>query len=388
VSKHTPYYLFPLLCSGLPAEADILSQRYDYSYQYYQEDKDRIQVQAHYLRGDVAWDSGTSLRFQWLSDAISGASPTGVMPGNAQPFLSNVEDTRTGILTALAQQWGEHRVELELSRSEEDDYQSNGLALSDTLELNQKNTSLSFGFNCLDDTVQVPGQSDQAKHSYDLFAGVTQIIDKNTLLTANLTIGYAEGYLNDPYKVVQRDEIVLVPDGSGGFTSIPVVNIYPENRPDRRLREVFQLEGRRFFDSVHGALNAVLRLSHDDYGILSETVHLEWRQEISERWQCIPFLRYHHQSAADFFMTTLNGLPTGTGSQTPRGASPNYSADYRLSSLDAISMGLRMRYEITDQLSATASYERYTMAGAGSASSSSASYPDADIWTFGLTAQF
>lgn len=388
MSKHPHYYLLPLLCSGLPAEADILAQRYDYSYQSYREDDDRIQVEAHYLRSEIEWDSGTAVRFQWLSDAITGASPTGVLPGNAQPFLANVEDTRNGILAALAQPWGDHRLEVELSRSEEDDYVSNGIAVSDTLELNQKNTSLAFGFHYLDDSVMVPGQSDQAKRSYDFFAGVTQIIDRNTLLTANGTLGYAEGYLNDPYKVVQRDEIVLVPDGFGGFTPIPVVNIYPENRPDSRLRAVFQLEGRRFFDSAHGALHTVLRLSHDDYGIVSETAQLEWRQEIGERWQCMPFLRYHHQSAADFFMTTVNGLPAGTASQTPTGSGPHYSADYRLSSLDAISMGLRMRYEITDQLSASASYERYTMAGAGSESSSASSYPDADIWTFGLTAQF
>lgn len=382
------YFLAPLLCPCLPAEAETLPQHYDYSYQFYQEDNDRIQVESHYFRGEVEINAETSFRFQWLSDAISGASPTGVLPGNAQPFLSNVDDTRTGILGALSRQFGDHRVELELSRSEEDDYISHGIALSDSLELNQKNTILAYGINYLDDSVTVPGQNDQTKQSFDLFTGVTQIIDKNTLVTANLTVGYANGYLNDPYKVVQRDEIAQVPDGSGGFIDIPVVNIYPENRPDSRLRGVLQLEGRRYFEPAAGALDCVLRFSNDDFGILSQTAQIEWRQEIGEHWQLIPFFRYYHQSEADFFMNTINGLPIGTPPANPDGSGPNYSADYRLSSLDAISLGLRLRYQITDNVTATACYERYTMDGSGSKSSPAQSYPDADIWTIGLSAQF
>lgn len=380
--------LAPLLCPGFQAGAEIPPQRYDYSYQLYQEDSDRIRVESHYLLGQVEIDADTSLRFRWLNDAISGASPTGVLPGNSQPFLSDVEDTRTGILAALSRQVGDHRVELELSRSEENDYISNGIALSDTLEFNQKNTTLAFGVNYLDDAVAVTGLSDQSKRSFDLFTGVTQVIDKNTVVSANFTIGYGEGYLNDPYKVVQRDEIVRVPDGSGGFIDIPVVNIYPENRPDSRLREVLQLEGRRYFESANGALDAVLRLSHDDFGITAGTARIEWRQEIGEKFQLVPFFRYHHQSAADFFMRTINDVPIATPPINPDGSGPNYSADYRLSSLDAISLGMRLGYKINDTFSASACYERYMMNGSGSKTSSAQSYPDANIWTFGLTAEF
>ncbi len=383
-----PYLLAPFLCPGISTGTEIPPQHYDYSFQLYQEDNDRIQVQSHYLRGEVELDPETTFRFQWLNDAISGSSPTGVLPGNAQPFLSHLEDVRSGILGALSRQFGDHRVEIELSRSVENDYVSRGVALSDSIDLNQKNTVLNIGFNYLDDTVAVPGQSDQSKHSYDFFTGVTQIIDKNTLVTANLTLGYANGYLNDPYKVIQRDEIVKVPDGSGGFIDIPVVNIYRENRPDNRLREVFQLEGLRYIEPADGALDCVLRFSHDDYGIFSETAQVEWRQQIGEHCQLTPFFRFTHQNAADFFMNSLDGLPIGTPSYDPNGSGPNYSADYRLSSLDAMSLGLRLRYQITDNVSASASYERYTMNGVGSDSSPSQSYPDANIWTFGLSAQF
>jgi hypothetical protein len=81
-----------------------------------------------------------------------------VQPGNSQPFLSTVEDVRTGILGAISRQVGDHRLELELSRSSEDDYFSRGIALSDAWELNPKNTTISDGINYLNDKVDVPAQ--------------------------------------------------------------------------------------------------------------------------------------------------------------------------------------------------------------------------------------
>ena len=389
VSARPPYFLATLLCPGLSAHGEIVPQNYDYSYQFYREDGNRMEIESHYIRGQVDIDDATSFRFQWLNDAISGASPTGVLPGDpTQPFLSDVEDVRTGILGALSRQFGDHRVELEISRSSEDDYVSHGFALTDTLELNQKNTTLAYGLNYLDDEVSVPLYGDRRKESFDLFTGVTQILDKNTVVSANLTVGYANGYLDDPYKVIQRNEILQIPNGAGGFIDIPITNVYRENRPDSRLREVLQFEGRRYFEPLDGALDAVLRLSNDDYGVFSETLQVEWRQNVMDHFQVIPFFRYYHQNAADFFMTTLNDLNIGTPAEDPHGNGPNYSADYRLSSFDAISLGLRLRYQINDHFAASATYERYSMSGSGSDSSTAAAYADADMWTFGVSASF
>jgi hypothetical protein len=388
VSSRQPYFFAAVLCPVLQARGEIPPQTYNYSYQLYQEDSDRIKVESYYLRGKIDIDDATAFRFQWLNDAISGASPTGALPGGSQPFLSNLEDVRTGILGALSRQFGDHRVEFEMSRSVEHDYISNGFALSDTLDLNQKNTTLSFGINYLDDTVSIPLLPDDKKQSWDLFTGVSQIIDKDTIISANLTLGYAQGYLNDPYKVVQRDEIVQIPDGNGGFIDLPVTNLYRENRPDSRLREVLQFEGTHYFEKADGALDAVLRFTHDDYGVLSETAQLEWRQNLGGHVQVIPFFRYYHQNAADFYMRTLDGLKLTTPANVPDGSGPNYSADYRLSSFDAVSLGLRLRYQINDNFSATAAYERYSMVCSGSNTAPDQAYPQANIWTFGVSAAF
>jgi hypothetical protein len=159
--------------------------------------------------------------------------------------------------------------------------------------------------------------SSQDKKSYDLFTGVSQIIDKNTVISANLTLSYSQGYLNDPYKVVQRDEVTVVPDSLGGTIDIPVVNNYQDNRPDERFRQVLQLQGTRYFEPLDGALDVVLRLSNDDCGIFSEALQIEWRQEIGEHLLVVPFFRYYHQNAADFFVNTLNNVPVGTPSSHP-----------------------------------------------------------------------
>ncbi len=360
------------------------NHRYDLSYQVYQERADRIRIESYYFRTQFDFDNGTTLKFQYLEDAISGASPTGVLPGGVQPFLADLEDVRTGVLYALSHQFGDHTVEAEFSRSSEDDYLSYGFALSDKWELNQKNTTFTYGVNYIDDQVTVLGLPDQGKKSYDLFAGVTQIIDKNTTVSINFTMGYSEGYLNDPYKLIQRNETINFP----GIPPIPVVNVYSENRPDSRLRQVLQLEGKHFFEKANASLDVMLRFSNDDYGVFSQTAEVEWRQGIGDSWEINPFMRYYQQNAADFFTNTLNNIAVVNPPTYPDGSGPHYSSDYRLSSFNALSLGLRLRYEISENISMSAAYEYYTMSGQGSDQAPSQAYMDADIWTFGLNAKF
>jgi len=389
MTSRRPLLLLPLVAPAA-SHADLLADRqFDYGFQYYDEGPERIQVESHYLRGRIDLDDHTSFRFQWLRDAISGASPTGALPGSVQPFLAELEDVRTGLLGAISRKFGDHLLELEVSRSSEEDYFSRGVALKDVWDLNDRNTTLTFGINYLDDIVAVPGSDNRTKHTWEFLAGVTQILDANSLVTASLTLGTAEGYLNDPYKSIQRTDLISIPDGDGGTIEFPVVNLYPENRPDSRFRQVLTLGGRHYFAKLHGALDGTYRYSHDDFGINSHTILIEWRQEIGHRLDVIPYLRYYRQSEADFFMNSLDGLPLGTPPAFPDGSAPHYSADYRLSSFDAISAGLKLNWRLNETFTASAAYERYEMSGNGGASSSpAAAYPDADIWTIGLTAAF
>ena len=73
----------PLLLPTLrQAEALTLleDQRYDASYQLYQEDNQRMHIESYYFKGILDINADTSFRFQYLHDAISGSSPTGAFP--------------------------------------------------------------------------------------------------------------------------------------------------------------------------------------------------------------------------------------------------------------------------------------------------------------------
>lgn len=132
--------LAPLLLPTLRAAEQFPlpdGARLDYGYQFYQEDDQRIRVESSYLKGRIDLTADTAVRFQFLRDAITGSSPTGELPSETN-FLKPMHDVRTGVLGALSQQIGDHRVELEISRSIESDYWSDGYALSDTWDLNQK----------------------------------------------------------------------------------------------------------------------------------------------------------------------------------------------------------------------------------------------------------
>ncbi|NJM37642.1 MAG: DUF3570 domain-containing protein [Akkermansiaceae bacterium] len=144
------------------------------------------------------------------------------------------------------------------------------------------------------------------------------------------------------------------------------------------------------FRAVDSALNAELRLSNDDYGVFSQTAQIEWRQSIGKHFTAVPFFRYYHQSAADFFYNNLNNRPNEKLSNEPDGSGFNYSSDYRLSSFNAVSGGIRLRYQFNEYLSANAAYERYVMSGTGDIEDHAPddAYISADIWTFGFNAAF
>ena len=377
-----PLAVAPFLLPGLSVSA-AEAFKFDTSFQTYDESGGRMFVESYYYRGEMFLSEETSFRFQILRDAITGSTPNGVLPENQQkalpgvkqPFLTPIDDVRQGVLAALSQLIGDHRVELELSHSRESDYLSQGFSLSDKWELNQKNTTVSFGVNYLNDTIVVRGIDDQNKRSYDLFLGFSQLLDKNTVLSANLTLGYAEGYLNDQYKSIQRDEL-------SGAT--PVTSSYRENRPSSRLRGVLQLQGTHYFEKTNSALDTVLRLSQDDYGVFSQSLQLEWRQSLFGKLEITPFFRYYQQSAADFFHNSLNEVNIATPHDHPDGSGPNYSADYRLSSMATMSLGLKARYNFTENIAASVAYEHYDMAGISSNQAPAAAYPTASMWTLGL----
>lgn len=405
--RHFTPAFCPLLGAAQAATTLLDHPAVEVAHQVYQEDAqaglEGVRIESWYVKGSVEITEDTSFRFQMLQDAISGASPTGATDtATGLPAFVPVTDMRQGILGALSRKIDDHLVALEVSRSIEDDYLSYNFALSDVWDLNQKNTTLTFGLSYTDDAVGDPEGSNQLlKKNYEVFSSISQIIDKNTIVSAGLTLGLNRGYLNDPRKVIERTEHDTVTETVPIYDdSDPPVQIgentvtrpiswlatYPENRPDSRLRGVLQLNGTHYFEAARGALDLTYRLADDDFGVFSNMIQCEWRQSIGPDWLVTPYVRYYRQSAADFFHPTLDGIPFDPNNQD--GTPPNYSSDYRLSELSAFSVGMRVRYQINERLGAFAAYERYAMSPESGVRAPTITYPSADVWTFGLSASF
>lgn len=352
-----------------------------YKYQDYSEAGGRIAVQVHSALIEKNFGPLTRLKIQGVIDTIAGATPTGVPPpvANGPVPLANMEEERRAWNADLSRQFSRVNVSAGLADSRESDYVSTGWSLNTLTDFNQKNTTLLLGAAATRDEVRVFFQSERAdKRTYDLIAGVTQLLDAQTSVTFNLTLGRATGYLSDPYKLVQK-HVEIVP---GVFLR----RTFSENRPDSRKKWIGLAVLNRAYPGLHGAVELSYRHHRDDFGIASDTFALEWFQKLGPKLILRPSFRYYGQGAADFYQVTLDGTPI-TPTSTPTGSAPYYSADYRLSRLRTLNYGLKAVWRISNEFQVDAAVERYEMRGRDGQTSPSA-YPRAAIITAGVKYSF
>jgi hypothetical protein len=349
-----------------------------YKFQSWQEDDGRVRVDSHYGMVEQALPAEAKLKLVGLIDSIAGATPTGQLPlqPNDPLPLSNLTDRRKAWQAEIGKPFGRVTATAGYAHSQESDYVSDGWSLNTVTEFNQKNTSVLFGVAGTSDEVRVFFQPTWAeKRTVDLIAGVTQLLNPETSITANLSFGRATGYLSDPYKLIQKHVEV----GPG----LILLRTFGENRPDEREKWIGFLSVNRAFTSLGAALEGSYRLYHDSFGITSHTVGLEWFQQLgSDRLLLRPSVRWYEQTEADFYYTTLDGTAIQP-SNRPNPSGPFYSADYRLSHMRTLNLGLKLVWvAMADRLSVDVSYERYTMDGRDNKTHRGA-YADADVYTVG-----
>ena len=179
------------------------------------------------------------------------------------------------------------------------------------------------------------------KESVDGIIGVTQIINRRTLMQFNYGLGLSTGYLTDPYKIIS------MVDGTTGET----VDYRTELRPDSRLRQSL------YWKTVYHLGVDVIHLSYryywDDWGIRSNTVDLHYHFVLGDDFYLEPQFRYYNQSAADFYHHSLV-----TGATLPSYA----SADYRLAKMTSLSYGLKLAMAVgkDGELNARVTYMQQT----------------------------
>src|SRR6185312_8845077 len=181
--------------------------------------------------------------------------------------------------------------------------------------------------------------------------GATQLLDPMTSISVNVTYGRAEGYLGDPYRLVQKS-VELFPS-----VSLPLT--FGENRPDSRDKWIGLVGVNHAYAQLHGAIDATYRYYHDDFGTDAHTVDLAWFQRAGEKWIFRPGVRYYAQSAANFYYYNLDNTAITPVAGPPRTQGPFYSSDYRLSRFDSFNYGLKVIWKAHERLDLDVAFEHY-----------------------------
>ncbi len=357
-----------------------------FKWQDYAEDDGRIRVISRYLGFEKEINANLVLKAHGVHDAISGASPLGApsRDGGETVPKGELTDVREAGVVDLDWIHGLHRTSFQYAYSDEPDFLSKGYSITNTTEINKRNTGLTLGASWVDDDVRPRFfEVGRKKDSFDLLFGLSQVVDKNTVVTLNLTYGENDGYLNDPYKLATQDVLF---EPLPGFEILLPDTQFRENRPNARERRIVFGNIKRFFPQIDASVDIDYRYFDDDWGIESHTFDIEWYQKIGERWVIRPKYRLYRQSSADFYAYEFDDVDFELNDDQS-GVGPYWTADYRLAKLETESLGLKIVFKLNERLSFDVSYERYKMKGRDEETIADA-FPSADVVTIGSVLWF
>ena len=350
-----------------------------YKYEDYHEANGRIAVQSQGALIEQDLGPVMHLKLQGVIDAITGATPSGqpAPTGSDQVVLQSLQDRRKAWSADFSRQFSIMNLAVGFANSRESDYTSNGWSINTLTDFNQKNTTLLAGIAGTDDSVRVFIQPPlwSKKRTHDLIVGVTQLLDPRTSVSFDITWGRATGYLNDPYKLVQKRTEV----NPGDFLNL----VFNENRPDVRTKWIALMSLNHACPDLHGAVEGSYRFYHDSFGTNAHTLELSWLQQIGKNFVLKPELRWYDQGAANFYFYSLDQTAIVPPFSPPTAQAPFYSSDYRLSALRTFTYGLKAIWTISDRIKLDVGIEQYDMRGKDGVTPSSA-YPRAAIVTAGL----
>lgn len=402
------------------AEQGFRSDKINYSQNHstYSESGDRMDVNADQITVTVPVLENFELKYNHIRDLTSGASPVMNLLGTPDnsPFQvlhagATIEDKRKVNDATITYYGGNTIYGMNAGTSEEDDYTSRFLSLDYSLFTNNKNTTWSVGIARANDDVwnfyepdnilnEPTSYHERSKNDY--LVGITQVLDKHSVLQWNLTYSSSKGFLSDPYKkTVIADEAgniegvdffdlvnserfdslsdILATLNKSGLSRELNVSFLPavieylnelgldgellevtqlskllfgavnETRPDNRSVIISALQYRRFFDTLDGAMHLSYRFSDDSWETNSHTVEVAWAQNFGSKWMFSPSLRFYSQHSAYFYQPYFETRPEDG----------LFSSDYRLAGFGALSRKLEVHYTFSSKLSFTANYEYY-----------------------------
>ncbi|MFT7681370.1 MAG: hypothetical protein ACI935_000824 [Moritella dasanensis] len=328
----------------------------------YAESDDQVQAYEGALSVTKQIDDERSINVKGVIDVLTGASPNGAVAQNrAQTFTrpsgngtyttaagdTPLDDTFKDTRVALSTQYQQQLNRLWLysggaNVSKEYDYLALSINSALARDFNNRNTTASLGFAYAYDTIEPEGgipnpgvpvdavdnrlEDSETKQTLDLLLGLTQVINRQTLMQLNYSISDVSGYQTDPFKILS------VVDSDGWANDY----VY-ESRPDQRTKQSLFWRTKYNLQPSGQVFDVSYRYFWDDWGMASHTIDTKWRMPLANSHFIEPHVRYYNQQAVDFYQVYLDeGQPI-----------PEYmTADYRLGELQTYTIGLKYGFPI------------------------------------------
>ncbi|MCA9728952.1 MAG: DUF3570 domain-containing protein, partial [Candidatus Eisenbacteria bacterium] len=284
----------------------------------------RVSAVEAVAQGSKELRNGHILGFKFVYDALTGASANGATPADrVQTFTRpsgqgsySVDPGKTPLDTtfkdnrfALSGSWNFpvgrlSSATLGTNLSTETDYFSAGLSGSISRDLFLRNTTVSAGFSASADRINPqggtpdpltpmiaptggghegdfrrddeggggPGGPAEHKNVVEGLVGVSQVLDRHTVMQLNYSASHFSGYQTDPYKILS-----VVAGASATTPGDPVDYLY-EKRPDNRTKQSLYGEVRRRVGS--DVADVSYRYFWDDWGIHSHTIDVHYDHQL------------------------------------------------------------------------------------------------------------
>lgn len=268
-------------------------------------------------------------------ETLSGASPWFVMPGiDGRPVQimsgASIREERLDIEPSVTFKLDQMQVSTSVGYSTEDDYESfsGGVELEYTPPAAAYSYvgGIGYSYDRLEPTDARGGPYDYRidkadKDSLTAYAGVSFIINAQTVIQGSIGYGRNNGYLSDPYKLAWIEGLS---------------DTVSDWRPGGRQSYTLNARLRHYVSRFGAALHADYRLYDDNWKITAHTVDVAWHQNLGDSWRLTPSIRWYSQSQAYFYAPFYGSV-----------RSDGYaSSDYRLSPYGAISARLDVRKSI------------------------------------------
>jgi hypothetical protein len=272
-----------------------------------------------------SWTLWADLGFDHITSASTDNIDTNVSSASRLDF-------RVFETVGVDRAFGSQSVGLSAGYSKEYDYESFHGAVRWSMDFNQKNTTLAASARHFWDTVELididgMNRGTASRDTTDLSLSLTQVLYQRTV--GSVEVGYTgqSGFLSTPFH-----EVILDPSSSKN-----------KNKENQRVAERFPDSREKLYVGLrlnHAFTDRVVQRSYyrfydDDFGITAHTFESETHFRLPvdiEAW-IYPILRYHTQTASDFF-----GLP-----RTFSGEERYYTSDYDLRDFDSQKFGAGMR---------------------------------------------